>query len=99
MLTRMEPACPGLGILITPRVQYDEIRDILIANPHFVPCPNGRHNPIIDMYSELLEETDRKAAFTGQAAMICPACGEKMFWPRNFLNDPAPAMDFDCRIR
>jgi hypothetical protein len=67
------------------------LRDILMANPHFVPCPNGQHDPIIDMYSELLESADQVAVANGQAAMICPACGEKMYWPRTFLNNPAPA--------
>ena len=66
-------------------------RDILIANPHFVPCPNGQHDPIADMYAELLEPTDRVAAARGQVAMVCPSCGEKMYWPRTFLNNPAPA--------
>jgi hypothetical protein len=66
-------------------------RDILIANPHFVPCPSGQHDPITDLYSELLTDEDRRAAATGQAAMVCPACGEKMYWPRTFLKDPAPA--------
>jgi hypothetical protein len=23
--------------------------------------------------------------------MVCPACGERMYWPRTFLNNPAPA--------
>jgi hypothetical protein len=66
-------------------------RDRLMANPHFVPCPNGQHDPITDMYSELLEPTDRVAAAKGQAAMVCPLCGERMYWPRTFLNNPLPA--------
>jgi hypothetical protein len=65
-------------------------RDILIANPHFVPCPNGQHDPITDMYAELLEPADRVATATGRAAMVCPFCGTKMYWPRTFRNDPAP---------
>jgi hypothetical protein len=67
------------------------LRDILMANPHFVPCPNGQHDPIIDMYSELLEPSDQVAVANGQAAMVCPACGEKMYWPLTFLKDPASA--------
>jgi hypothetical protein len=66
-------------------------RQVRSENPHFVPCPNGQHDPITDMYAELLEDADRAAAATGQAAMICPACGQEMYWPRTFLNNPAPA--------
>jgi hypothetical protein len=60
-------------------------------NPHFVPCPNGQHDPITDMYAELLEPDDRAAAANGQAAMVCPMCTAAMYWPRTFRNDPAPA--------
>lgn len=66
-------------------------RRIRLENPHFVPCPNGQHDPITDMYAELLEDADRAAAATGRAAMICPMCATKMYWPRTFLNDPSPA--------
>jgi hypothetical protein len=65
--------------------------DRLMANPHFVPCPNGQHDPVIDIYSELLEFDDRIAAANGQTAMICPLCDSRMYWPRTFLNAPAPA--------
>ncbi len=61
--------------------------------PHFVPCPNGQHDPITDMYAELLEDADRVAVAKGQAAMICPMCAARMYWPRTFLNDPAPATE------
>jgi hypothetical protein len=60
-------------------------------NPHFVPCPNGSHDPVVDMYAELLEPADRVAVAKGQAALLCPLCGQAMYWPRTFLNDPVPA--------
>jgi hypothetical protein len=55
------------------------LRQVVSENPHLVPCPNGPHDPITDMYAELLEPTDRVAAATGQAAMICPLCDGKMY--------------------
>jgi hypothetical protein len=67
------------------------LHDILLENPHFVPCPNGQHDPIIDMYSELLETDDQMAVANGLAAMVCPLCTGKMYWPLTFRNDPAPA--------
>jgi hypothetical protein len=30
-----------------------------MANPHLVLCPNGQHDPVIDMYAELPEDVDR----------------------------------------
>ena len=60
-----------------------KLYQILNENPHQVPCPNPKCEQILlDMYSELLEpKTALLKVFKGQMAMMCPYCGQSMFWP------------------
>jgi len=58
--------------------------------PWDVPCPFssiGTHS-VKDAYSELFEREEGLQVAKGQAAMLCPACGEPWRFPNGWFSNP-----------
>ena len=58
--------------------------------PWDVPCPFGWNDPhgLKDAYSELFERAEGLQIAKGQAAMLCPICGEPWRFPNGWFSNP-----------
>jgi hypothetical protein len=60
--------------------------------PWDIHCPfdtNGPHS-IKDAYAELFERDEGHQIAKGQAAMLCPVCGNPWRFPNGWFSDPGP---------
>jgi hypothetical protein len=61
---------------------------VRIAIPHGVDCPYEPPHKLGDALSELFEPDDKEAIRVGQAAMLCPNCGQAVIFPNGWLKSP-----------